>query len=1392
MKGLKSVHSELAKVIGAKAATGVTATAVTVTSVAGAGAVGFAGYKVVEHIKEQQEEEFISDQSIDEPADGAGSENINETPNEPDNGDSDNGKALLAQAEESNTDDAFSDDDTDSQDDSTPHNSGTGSKTTGKTSNGHKEEATNQEAAGNTPQITPAIVPQPGINLTANNNQNSKINPAVSRQNENKNSPTSGTTKSDNSSSGTGSGSSNSGSDAPEPVTPSPDVPSPINPSPDTPSPVDPTPVDPTPVEPVQPTFINGKVKGLIEPRKFDINKDVYNGLYGDSDKYDRMVTKDYTVMIYLCGTDLERDGSDASYDILKMLSQQYDMSKVNVLVCAGGTNYWNNTYMGKNDANGELYNDGCDNDDVRCNIYYLNPDAEILSKMDPEDRNKLGTGGFKRDTADNYINSDTLKLLVSLDPTDMGNTELFAGFIDFAADYFPADNYGAILWNHGGGVNTGVCFSDDNDEKEVKGTSLTADELETALASSTLGRNGQKLGFIGFDACLMGGTELAYNLSPYSEYMVGSMEYSSGGWYYGDMFKDISDQAEKKSIDNKIDNKEIAVNIAKKYYETHDSNHQDIASIACFDLSKIQDTVDKINEISDDILGLYNTVEYPNHPDLPDICYNMLKQARIHSYENGTEESLSSYQYVDQNNFFTLLKEQVDKLSDIYEQDYSYYYSLYGTDNEKAEECLNLHMKFRAISDSINDLLQNDSVLYSGAHYYGGDVFSREEGDTSINYSELWNRLKGEAIAGSSIYMPVNADYYVKTNLSDYQEMNIMKGYTGLVNKYIEQADSNKEKDRVADLAKNIDYAEIIDSQELKKSDVYKDGERLYDISYLNVKIKEKYDEDKNQENGTDQYTDPYTDLVDTLKSMNVYISNHQSLPQEDGKALQPVDMVIAKAPIEMVNISGGTNEINVVTDFLEKAMGYLVEGRIQGTESADSGIVYKKVYDWARLSDLEDDKDKKKTSLEKLKDSFNNVDKDKWDDLKWLTFKGTVYGSSDDYKNAVLYFYEKTDTDAAGQSYTYYTFAGASENNDNAGFIPTVDKTVSFDHYYIDNNEEVLLPGLYQEFVVSREINIFEKDLTSDEMIKYNNYTLGLTRNEDFKEYIISNAVKQNDEEYNKNPYLVGNEVAGSSAEPTGTENNTEEAVAAAARNTETSTEKKAEETQKNSTKDSAAEAPEQSESSIQTVESEDAAESTNEEESEDATESTNEAESEEVTVSEQTESQAANEEDSDVKESFKENTAEAGNAESEEMKEVQKEETVVTETQETHKEEVIEAETEETQTDETTETEVEDTTNKDTATQEGTTETGTDNVVTEDTTTQESTTETTSGQPQTPDSVAMEETNPTEAEPEEVTPNEESSEDNNANETEENTESQTSDETATGETESSNEVA
>lgn len=1360
MKGLKSVHSELAKVIGAKAATGVTATAVTVTSVAGAGAVGFAGYKVIEHIKEQKTEKLITDDLIDEPvADGTGSDNINETQNKPDNGDSDNGQALLAQAQESNTDDIFTADETDSQDDSAPHNSGTGSKNTGKTSNGHKEEATNQEAAGNTPEITPAIVPQPGINLTANNNPNSKINPAVSRQNENKNSPTSGTTKSDNSSSGTGSGSSNSGSDAPEPVTPSPDVPSPINPSPDTPAPV-----DPTPVEPVQPTFINDKVKGLIEPRTFEINKDVYNGLYLTSDEYDRMFTKDYTVMIYLCGTDLERNGSDASYDILKMLSQQYDMEKVNVLVCAGGTNYWNNTYMGKNDADGEPYDDGCDNDDVRCNIYYLNPDAKVLREMNPEDRNELGTGGFKRDTVDNYINSDTLKLLVSLDPTDMGNTELFAGFIDFAADYFPADNYGAILWNHGGGVNSGVCFSESNDEEKVDGTSLTADELETALASSTLGRNGQKLGFIGFDACLMGGTELAYNLSPYSEYMVGSMEYSSGGWYYGDMFKDISDMAYSGSIDNK----EIAVNIAKKFYETHDSNHEDIASIACFDLSKIQDTVDRINEISDDILGLYNTTEYPNHPDLPDICYNMLKQARIHSYENGTEKYQSSYQYVDQNNFFTLLKEQVDKLSEKYEQDY---YSLYEIDNEKAEECINLYLKFSAISDSINDLLQNDSVLYSGAHYYGVDVFSRKEGDASINYSNFWNKLKGESIAGSSIYMPVNAVEDSISNLPTYQEMNIMKGYTGLVNKYIEQAGSKEEMDRVTNLTENIKYEDIIDSQTLQKA-TNSDNEQG-NISYLNVKIKENYAEGKKPENGTD----PYTDLVDTLESMNVYISNYQSLHQENGNdALpNPIDMVIAKVPIEMVNISGGTNEINVVTDFLEKAMGYLVQGNILGTESADSGTenMYKKVYDWARLSDLEEsyNEDKKKTCLQNFKDQFTIEEdyKNKWDDLKWLTFKGSVYENYTYVNSAVLYFYEKTDTDAAGQSSTYYTFAGASENNENAGFISTDNKTVSFDHYYIKDNKEELFFELNQKFIVADGINIFEKELTSDEMIDYNSYTLGLTSNDldNYYEYIIQDVKKQDETKYENNPYQVGTDAIESSTEPTETDDNVDEAVAAAARNTETSTEKKAEETQKNSTKDSTEEIPEQPEASIQTLESEDTAESTNE------------AESEEVTVSEQTESQAAKEEDSEVKESLEENTAEAGNAESEEMKEAQTEEPV-------------EAETEEAQPEEAAQTDIEDTTNKDTATREGTTETGADNAATEETATEEDTTETTSGQPQTPDSVIMEETNSTEAEPEEVTPNEGPSEEDNANETEENTESQTSDETTTGETESSSEVA
>lgn len=175
--------------------------------------------------------------------------------------------------------------------------------------------------------------------------------------------------------------------------------------------------------------------------------------------------------------------------------------------------------------------------------------------------------------------------------------------------------------------MNSGVCFSDSNEEKKVTGSAITAEELECALASSTLGKNNEKFGFIGFEACMMGSTELAYNISPYCEYMIGCMEYTSGGWNYGDIFQYISGQEERDTL-----NKDIALKIANEYYDNHLDNYDNVASIACYNLSTIQTTVDQINKVSDSILELYNEEIYPKHPELASECYRRKQRGKCGS----------------------------------------------------------------------------------------------------------------------------------------------------------------------------------------------------------------------------------------------------------------------------------------------------------------------------------------------------------------------------------------------------------------------------------------------------------------------------------------------------------------------------------------------------------------------------------------------------------------------------------------------------------------------------------------------------------------------------------------------------------------------------------------
>ena len=118
-----------------------------------------------------------------------------------------------------------------------------------------------------------------------------------------------------------------------------------------------------------------------------------------------------------------------------------------------------------------------------------------------------------------------------------MGLTSTLQSFLEYGLNNYPADRTGLILWNHGGGMY-GVCY----DEKKSD-DSLLNSEVKSAVsgALSNCGMSGQKLEWIGYDACLMQVQDVAEFNSQYFNYMVASEESEAGyGWDYDNWVDDL------------------------------------------------------------------------------------------------------------------------------------------------------------------------------------------------------------------------------------------------------------------------------------------------------------------------------------------------------------------------------------------------------------------------------------------------------------------------------------------------------------------------------------------------------------------------------------------------------------------------------------------------------------------------------------------------------------------------------------------------------------------------------------------------------------------------------------------------------------------------------------
>nr|MCR5401746.1 hypothetical protein [Treponema sp.] len=239
----------------------------------------------------------------------------------------------------------------------------------------------------------------------------------------------------------------------------------------------------------------------------------------------------DWTVLVYLCGSDLESNYSEAIYDIKEMLKSKRD-SNVNVLIQTGGAKKWHGF-----------------------NISAKNNERLILT-------------------------SSTAKKVYSEASRSMGQASTLSDFILWAKENYPAKKYILDFWNHGGGSVFGVCFDEVHNEPNDpdNSDSLFCSEIKEALSTADV-----NFELFLFDCCLSSTIEIADALQNFGKYMVASEEFLIGGMMnYDKWLTTISETPD-------ISSAELACQIGK-YYSSNmkKGQNRDSATIAVVDLSKI------------------------------------------------------------------------------------------------------------------------------------------------------------------------------------------------------------------------------------------------------------------------------------------------------------------------------------------------------------------------------------------------------------------------------------------------------------------------------------------------------------------------------------------------------------------------------------------------------------------------------------------------------------------------------------------------------------------------------------------------------------------------------------------------------------------------------------
>jgi len=263
------------------------------------------------------------------------------------------------------------------------------------------------------------------------------------------------------------------------------------------------------------------------------------------------------TVLVYICGSNLESESGMATSDLQEMIKAGLtENDPVNLIVYTGGASRWQNNVISR-----------------RTNqIYRVVGDG--LERLVEDDGDKA-----------------------------MTEPETLASFITYGATNYPADRYMLILWDHGAGSVVGYGYDENHTSRGYMNLAKIQDALQKA---------GVRFDFIGYDACLMATVSNALMLSEFADYMVASEETEPGtGWYYTGWLKALKQQPSIPTV-------ELGKIIADDYTQASSSYQAGATTtLSVTDLAELQTFLgDSLRDFSVGTLSLLNSDSYKTVSD--------------------------------------------------------------------------------------------------------------------------------------------------------------------------------------------------------------------------------------------------------------------------------------------------------------------------------------------------------------------------------------------------------------------------------------------------------------------------------------------------------------------------------------------------------------------------------------------------------------------------------------------------------------------------------------------------------------------------------------------------------------------------------------------------------